>query len=205
MYLTLLILAWSHEARAQRVAGEDASTAHRSHTMSAPTRIIRAWRKLALAAPVYSIDDLAATPGWLHDAELQVIRVQSGQWNIGIEPGFTVFRIYPYIGMQPPPDSPGAYECLILKVEGHLTVADLLTAIRERRRDVTIDAFALYGVGVQVVRQTWVRLDKGHGSIITLGRPASWRSKPGWHAGNGSGLLTRGDVGHWEPVKKERK
>ena len=190
--LVLATAVCGHEAMAQRWAGDEAN-AHRSHTMSAPTRIIRAWRKLELHAPVYTIDDLADMPGWLGDAEIRRVDDDFGFSFIRIETGYTVFDIYPYAASQPTPDSPEAFECLVVKVEGKLTSTDLFAAIRERDPDVTIDAFSLSGVNVDIHKQTWIRLKSAPDAFMYMGASIdAWLKK-----GADSGLQSRASGGKY--------
>lgn len=143
-----------HTADAHHAQADSAGFIHSDRKISATTRIIRAWKKLELGAPVYTIDDLAATPGWLREADIQKVPFQTGVWNIWMKPGYTVYRIYPYISSQPTQDSPEAYECLVLKVKGDLSVEDLRHAIHERRRAVVVDSFSLSGVGVEIFKHS---------------------------------------------------
>ena len=121
------------------------------------TPIVKAWQHLAVGVPVYVLDDLAATKGWLDRALVQYVDFQTGKWHINIEPGYSVFRIYPYLAERDP--QPRAYQGIVLKVAGHLSAAELIAAIRERKATVVIDEYDLFGKGVNV--QKYSRR-KGH-------------------------------------------
>jgi serine protease inhibitor len=116
--------------------------------LSAP--VVKAWREIPIGSPVYALDDAAGAKDWLDRAFIQPIGLQTGKWNILIEPGYSVFRIYPYLskgGLQS-----SVYQGICLKVRGVLSVEDLRAAIRNRNPATQIDeydVFGSYGVGVQ--------------------------------------------------------
>jgi hypothetical protein len=136
-------------------AGID-SPAKKDH-VALSTPIVKAWQDLAVGVPVYVLDDLAATKGWLDRALVQYVGFQTGIWHIRIEPGYSVFRIYPYLAEGDP--RPRAYQGIVLKVAGRLSAAELIAAIRERKATVVIDEYDLFGKGVSV--QQYSRR-KGH-------------------------------------------
>lgn len=136
------------------------------------TPIVKAWQGLAVGVPVYVLDDLAATKGWLDRALVQSIGFQTGIWHIYIEPGYSVFRILPYLAEGDP--QPRAYQGIVLKVAGHLSAAELIAAIRERKATVVIDEYDLFGKGVRV--QKYSRRKRhvpGRDSDSPRGRPTA--------------------------------
>jgi hypothetical protein len=131
-----------------QAAGGDlhASSSKTTDHVALSTPIVKAWRKLPVGVPVFTLDDLAATKGWLEQALIQRIDGQSGRWHIHIEAGYTVFRIYPYIAEGDP--QPRVYQGIVLKVCGDLSVTELVTAIRERKSTVILDEYDLFGEGI---------------------------------------------------------
>jgi hypothetical protein len=68
-----------------------------------------------------------------------------------MEPGYSVFRIYPYLSKASP--QPGVFQGIVLKVKGTLSVEDLLAAMRNRTPTIKIDEYDLFGGdGVSVQR-----------------------------------------------------
>jgi len=59
------------------------------------TPVVKAWRNLDLEGPVCTLTDFSPAKDWLEHAFIQPILFQTGIWHIWIEPGYTVFRIYP--------------------------------------------------------------------------------------------------------------
>lgn len=136
------------------------------------TPIVKAWQHLAVGVPVYVLDDLAATKGWLDRALVQYVGFQTGKWHINIEPGSSVFRIYPYLAERD--RQPRAYQGIVLKVAGQLSAAELIAAIRERKATVVIDEYDLFGKGVSV--QKYSRRKRhvpGRDSDSPRGRPTN--------------------------------
>jgi hypothetical protein len=115
------------------------------------TPVVKAWREIPVGSPVYALGDAVGANDWLERAMVQHIEFQTGIWNIWIEPGYSVFRIYPYLAKGSP--QPSVYQGIVLKVNGTLTVEDLLAAIRSRTPAVKIDEYdVLGGDGVSVQR-----------------------------------------------------
>ena len=107
------------------------------------TAIVKAWRRLPVGCPVHALDDLVVTKGWLEGALIQRVDRQTGIWHIQIERGYTVFRIYPYLSNAS--TEARDYQGIVLKVNGTLSVEDLIAAIRNRTSTVTIDEYDLFG------------------------------------------------------------
>ena len=134
-----------------RVLGEQGTridSPAKTDNVALSTPIVKAWQHLAVGVPVYVLDDLTATRGWLDRALVQYVGVQTGIWHIHIEPGYSVFRIYPYLAEGD--RQPRVYQGIVLKVAGHLSAAELIAAIRERKATVVIDEYDLFGKGVSV-------------------------------------------------------
>lgn len=88
---------------------------------------------------------------WLERALIQRIEFQTGLWYIWIEPGYSVFRIYPYLSKGSP--QPSVYQGIVLKVKGTLSAEDLLAAIRNRTPTIKVDEYDVFGAdGVSVQR-----------------------------------------------------
>jgi hypothetical protein len=114
------------------------------------TPVVKAWREIPVGSPVYALDDAVGAKDWLERALIQHIEFQTGKWHIWIEPGYSVFRIYPYLSEGSP--QPSFYQGMVLKVKGTLSVKDLLAAIRNRTPTIVIDEYDVFGadgVGVQ--------------------------------------------------------
>ena len=107
------------------------------------TPVVRAWREIHAGSPVYALENAVATKDWLGRALIQRIDTQTGKWHIWIEPGYSVFRIYPYLSKGSP--QPHVYQGIVLKVKGTLYVDDLVPAIRSRTPTVTIDEYDVFG------------------------------------------------------------
>jgi len=119
------------------------------------TPVVKAWEKIPVGSPVYALDDAAGTKDWLKLALIQRVDAQTGIWNILMESGYSVFRIYPYQSKDIP--QPCVYQGIVLKVNGVLTVDDLLVAIRNRTTTTKIDSYDVFGgdgVGVQRYSRT---------------------------------------------------
>ena len=115
------------------------------------TPVVKAWREIHIGSPVYVLDDAVGTKDWLERALIQKIDFQTGRWYIGVEPGYSVFRIYPYLSKDSP--QPSVYQGIVLKVNGTLSVHDLLKSIRSRTPSVKIDEYDIFGAdGVSVQR-----------------------------------------------------
>lgn len=107
------------------------------------TPVVKAWREILVGSAVYALDDAVGTKDWLQRALIQRIEVQTGIWHIWIEPGYSVFRIYPYLSKESP--QPSVYQGIVLKVKGTLSVEDLLAAIRKRTSTIKIDEYDVFG------------------------------------------------------------
>ena len=94
---------------------------------------------------------------WLGRALIQKIDSQTGKSYIWVEPGYSVFRIYPYLSNESP--QPSVYQGIVLKVNGTLSVDDLLKSIRSRAPTVKIDEYDIFGVD-SVSVQRYSRHDK---------------------------------------------
>jgi len=107
------------------------------------TPVVKAWREIPVGSPVYALDDVVQTKDWLQHALVQPIEFQTGIWYIRIEPGYSVFRIYPYLSKDSPQTGP--YQGVVLKVKGTLSVQEFLAAIRDRTPTVMIDEYDIFG------------------------------------------------------------
>jgi len=115
------------------------------------TPVVRAWRQIPAGSPVYALDDAVEAKDWVRRSRIQRIDVQTGIWPIWIERGYSVFRIYPYLSKGSP--QPSVYQGIVLKVNGALSVGDMVTAIRKRDSRIRIDSYAVFGGdGVSVQR-----------------------------------------------------
>ena len=140
---------------------------------------MKAWQNLEVGDPVYALDDLAATKGWLDRASVQYIPLQTGIWHIYIEPGYSVFRIYPYWAEGDP--QPRIYQSIVLKVAGHLSEAELIAAIRERKETVVIDEYELIGKDISIQKYSRRKRHVPGGiRIAHAGRPTTrWTGAAG--------------------------
>ena len=119
------------------------------------TPMLKAWREIPVGSPVYSLDDAVETKDWLSRALIQRIDFQTGIWYIHIEPGYTVFRIYPYVSKTSP--MPLAYQGIVLKVNGTLSEDDLIAAIRHRTATVRIDEYDIFAADTSLNVQRYSR------------------------------------------------
>lgn len=122
------------------------------------TPVLKAWREISAGSPVYSLDDVVEAKDWLRRALIQRIDFQTGIWHIHIEPGYTVFRIYPYVSKTNP--MPLAYQGIVLKVNGTLSEDDLIAAIRNRSSLVRIDEYDIFAADTSLNIQRYSRHDK---------------------------------------------
>jgi hypothetical protein len=119
------------------------------------------WREMPVGVPVYTLDDAVQAKDWLQHALVQRIESQTGIWHISIEPGYSVFRIYPYLSKDSPKTGP--YQGIVLRVKGTLCVPEFLAAIRNPTPTVKIDAYEIFGVdNVGVQRYSRPHEEKGH-------------------------------------------
>jgi hypothetical protein len=117
------------------------------------TPVVKAWRDLAVGSSVYTLDSVVQARDWLRWAEIDRVWLQTGAWNIVFERGYTVFSIYPYRSAHGPQTI--AYQGIVVKVNGDLSVDDLLAAIRDRSQAVKIDEYNTFGAsGLSVVRRS---------------------------------------------------
>jgi len=107
------------------------------------TPVVKAWREIPVGSPVYALDDAVGAKDWLERALIQHIEFQTGKWYIWMEPGYSVFRIYPYLSKGSP--QPSVYQGIVLKVKGTLSIEDLLAAIRNRTPLIKIDEYDVFG------------------------------------------------------------
>ncbi len=124
------------------------------------TSVVKAWREIPVGSPVYTLDDAVGAKDWLERALFQHIEFQTGKWHIWIEPGYSVFRIYPYLSKGSA--QPSVYQGIVLKVKGTLSVEDLLAAIRNRTLTIKIDEYDVFGAD-SVSVQRYSRPDGGGG------------------------------------------
>lgn len=118
--------------------------------MRLSTPIVKAWEQVPVGSAVYALDDAAGTKDWLKRVLIQRVDAQTGIWNILMEPGYSIFRIYPYQSKDSP--QPCVYQGIVLKVNGALTVDGLVAAIRHRTASIKIDSYDVFGgdgVGMQ--------------------------------------------------------
>jgi hypothetical protein len=155
-----LVYVRASEAR-QSISGssEQEETDH----VRLSTPVVKAWREIPVGSPVYALDDAVGAKDWLERALIQHIESQTGIWNIWIEPGYSVFRIYPYLSKRSP--QPSVYQGIVLKVKGNLSVEDLCAAIRNRTPTIIIDEYDIFGAdGLSVQRYSrphdWDRLKR---------------------------------------------
>ncbi len=124
------------------------------------TPVIKAWREIPVGSPVYALDDAVGGRDWLQRALIQKIDSQTGIWHIWIEPGYSVFRIYPYASKTSP--LPVAYQGIALKVNGALSEDDLIGAIQKRTATVKIDEYDVFAADTSLNVQRYSRNhDKG--------------------------------------------
>jgi hypothetical protein len=107
------------------------------------TPVVKAWREIPVGSPVYALDDAVGEKDWLERSLIQRIDVQTGMWHIWIEQGYSVFRIYPYLSKRSL--QPSVYQGIVLKLNGTLSVDDLLAAIRKRTPTTRIDSYDVFG------------------------------------------------------------
>ena len=124
------------------------------------TPVVKAWREISVGSPVYALDDAVRAKDWLQRALIQRIDSQTGIWHIWIEPGYSVFRIYPYASKTSPLSV--AFQGIVLKVNGTLTEDDLIAAIRNRTSTVRIDEYDVFAADTSLSVQRYSRHhDKG--------------------------------------------
>lgn len=119
------------------------------------TPMVKAWRDIPVGSPAYALDDAVRAKDWLQQALIERIDFQSGIWHIWTEPGYSVFRIYPYASKASP--VPLAYQGIVLKVNGTLSEDDLITAIRRRTAAVRIDEYDVFAADTSLNVQRYSR------------------------------------------------
>jgi len=152
---------------ASGVASISASAQQSSPSQSKPqesdrirlsTSVVKAWREIPVGSPVYALDDAVTAKDWLHQALIQRIDFQSGIWYIRIEPGYSVFRIYPYTSKTSLPPMQG----IVLKVNGTLSEDELIAAIQKRTAAVKVDEYDIFAADTSLNVQRYSRHhDKG--------------------------------------------
>jgi hypothetical protein len=124
------------------------------------TPVVKAWREIPVESPVYALGDAVGAKDWLERTLIQHIEFQTGKWYIRIEPGYSVFRIYPYLSKGSP--QPSVYQGIVLKVKGTLSTEDLLAAVRNRTPTIKIDEYDVFGAD-SVSVQRYSRTHDGGG------------------------------------------
>jgi hypothetical protein len=153
-------LAYVRESAAQQPISRSPKREEIDHVRLS-TAVVKSWREISVESPVYTLDDAVGEKDWLGRALIQQIEVQTGRWYIWIEPGYSVFRIYPYLSTGSP--QPSAYQGIVLKVKGTLSVESLLAAIRNRTPTVKINEYDVFGAdSVSVQRYSRPHDGGGH-------------------------------------------
>jgi hypothetical protein len=112
--------------------------------------VIKAWRNIRVGSPAYALVDSVGSADWLERAWIQKVDFQTGIWNIEGEDGYSIFTIYPYLSPKSP--QPSVYQGIVLKVNGEISVNELLAAIRNRDASIKIDSYDVFGakgLGIQ--------------------------------------------------------
>jgi hypothetical protein len=135
-------LAYVHASAAQQPISPSPKQEESDHVRLA-TSVVKAWGEIPVGSPVYALGDAVGAKDWLERALIQHIEFQTGKWYIWIEPGYSVFRIYPYLSKGSP--QPSVYQGIVLKVKGTLSVEELLAAIRNRTPTIKIDEYDVFG------------------------------------------------------------
>ena len=95
------------------------------------------------------VSKIALPKGWLDKALIQEIQYQTGKWNVEIEDGTTIFRIYPYHD-EKEGEKLGGYSCVVVKVnDSFVTVGRLIEAFGGPRRGETSN-LTQYSVGQSI-------------------------------------------------------
>ena len=135
------IYATAQNPAATAVSAQQRST--QSEHVGLSTPLVKAWREIPVNSPAYALGDASISKDWMEHSLIQHIESQTGIWHIWIEPGYSVFRIYPYLNEKDPP--PSFYQGIVLKVKGNLSTRDLLAAIQSRDPNVSIDEYEIFG------------------------------------------------------------
>jgi hypothetical protein len=104
-------------------------------------RVFKAWHELKIGMPVYALDDLANTPGWIDNAFIEKIWGQSGIWNIHIEEGHSLFRILLYLVGEP---EYRTLQGIHIKVNGEVSVEEFVASIKKRDSSLRIKEYELF-------------------------------------------------------------
>ena len=152
--LAAIQLVSSVPASAQQ-SSSSASKRPESDYARLSTPVVKAWREIPVGSPIYALDDAVTAKDWLQRALIQKVDFQSGIWYIRIEPGYSVFRIYPYTSTTSP--TPVAYQGIVLKVKGNLSEDDLTAAIRKRTATVRIDEYDVFAADTSLNVQRYSR------------------------------------------------
>jgi hypothetical protein len=135
-------LAYVHASAAQQPISRSPKQEESDHVRLS-TSVVKAWGEIPVGSPVYALGDAVGAKDWLERALIQHIEFQTGKWYIWIEPGYSVFRIYPYLSKGIP--QPSVYQGIVLKVKGTLSIEELLAAIRNRTPTIKIDEYDVFG------------------------------------------------------------
>jgi hypothetical protein len=141
----LIVLVVLVTSVASAYAQQSPSAKRHTDHVRLSTPIVKAWSKIPVGSPVYALDDAVGAKDWTQRALVQHIETQTGLWHVWNEPGYSVFRIYPYLSNSSP--QPSVYQGIVLKVNGTLSVPDLLAAIRNRTPTIRIDEYDVFGAG----------------------------------------------------------
>jgi hypothetical protein len=110
----------------------------------------------AATKPGQELASIDLPSGWSGKACIQPVGIQTGKWDVWMEHGASVFRIYPFFDEKEGSQA-GGYHCLVLKVipEG-LSVKELIAAFTGKlgRKTVRVVEYALYEPPAKLLQRT---------------------------------------------------
>lgn len=107
------------------------------------TPVVRSWKDLRSGDPVARL--AASEREWIDHALVQRIAFQTGVWDVRLEEGHTVFRIYPYMSNREA-EHPPYYQGIVIKVDvPRMSAEDLVRAIRRNEKGPALVEFSVFG------------------------------------------------------------
>ena len=114
--------------------------------------VIQSWQELRAGDPVSRLASLTRDREWIDHCLIQDIGFQTGKWDVRIEGGHTVFRLYPYMSAREPKHPP-CYQGIVIKVNVTLMSTEaLVRALREGEKTPVIVEFSIFGKDINLYR-----------------------------------------------------
>ncbi len=105
--------------------------------------VVKKWKSIKIGGSVSQLSTLIGSTNWIKHALVQRIKSQTGKWDVLIENGYSVFRIYPYLRNN---EKVSVYQGIVIKIDkANVTREQFIKEVIMKNSNFKIIEYSTFG------------------------------------------------------------